>query len=626
MKYKLIDFPRLREHPFAGSPFNKVLQSGKEVTSWDPAANREVSSPAVVSGFVFVKDDDGDKGWVDKDALEAFKRPEVEKANFVSACIAAEVDVNDDEKTPPWFVSADFLIARALFDTDISNTVDAASGPTLFGPLRVSEDEWKKFLAECPHPDEFSQKGWDDPIEQIWAAAYRMRRDAKAISAELPGHANTAPALPTLLDLFISYLTDSPESAAQIRMARATDGNASVSEILNQALTQHSSQFGETNTPLSFNEALAKIETVLTKHLKKAFELIQQHVPEAVPSSTITAGNGGPLGHLIGKAESDNDYRAFNRGRAGDSPGKFDFSQMTLGEIMQQQSLPRDDPNRFFAVGKYQLIPITMQAAVDALGLSHDQKLTDALQEHLFRNYLISRKRPAIKQYVTKLSGDIEAAQMALAREFASVASPETGLSLYGGQGGNAASVSAAQTAEALQQERSLYEKLLPGKSADEAWNALSSNNGGNAIAAPVGNAIAAPAVRSAASSGHSGLEIENAVKHLEDNAQPASIGMCAKFVRLAIEAGGLRLDDHPVDAKEYGPCLKQADFVELPMTDYQPEKGDVVVIQNYPGGNPSGHIAMYTGRQWISDFRQRDIWAGPGYRANKPPIAVYRP
>ena len=54
--------------------------------------------------------------------------------------------------------------------------------------------------------------------------------------------------------------------------------------------------------------------------------------------------------------------------------------------------------------------------------------------------------------------------------------------------------------------------------------------------------------------------------------------------------------------------------------------QGDVVVIQNYPGGDVNGHIALYDGTRWVSDFKQRDIWAGPGYRANQPPLQVYRP
>lgn len=45
-------------------------------------------------------------------------------------------------------------------------------------------------------------------------------------------------------------------------------------------------------------------------------------------------------------------------------------------------------------------------------------------------------------------------------------------------------------------------------------------------------------------------------------------------------------------------------------------QEGDVVVIQPCDDGNPAGHMAIYDGTTWYSDFRQRDMWGGPGYRS----------
>ncbi|EHC85258.1 putative cytoplasmic protein [Salmonella enterica subsp. enterica serovar Senftenberg str. A4-543] len=56
-----------------------------------------------------------------------------------------------------------------------------------------------------------------------------------------------------------------------------------------------------------------------------------------------------------------------------------------------------------------------------------------------------------------------------------------------------------------------------------------------------------------------------------------------------------------------------------------QPYAGDVIIIQPYAGGNPSGHMAIYDGADWYSDFKQRDMWAGPGYRAARPSYTIYR-
>ncbi len=60
-------------------------------------------------------------------------------------------------------------------------------------------------------------------------------------------------------------------------------------------------------------------------------------------------------------------------------------------------------------------------------------------------------------------------------------------------------------------------------------------------------------------------------------------------------------------------------------LEDYKPETGDVVIMQPFVGGRPEGHMAMYDGSVWISDFKQRGIWPGTGYRLYKPNYVIYR-
>lgn len=120
-------------------------------------------------------------------------------------------------------------------------------------------------------------------------------------------------------------------------------------------------------------------------------------------------------------------------------------------------------------------------------------------------------------------------------------------------------------------------------------------------------------------------MDIEKAVEHLDASASHASKGKCAAYVRRAMLAGGLAIDPHPLYAKDYGPYLTKAGLKAVATKDYTPAKGDIVVIQSYAAKDPAGHIAMYDGKQWVSDFKQRDIWAGPGYRIHKPAMQVYR-
>jgi hypothetical protein len=205
--------------------------------------------------------------------------------------------------------------------------------------------------------------------------------------------------------------------------------------------------------------------------------------PVSIPGGTPGApasGAGGPLGELIASKESGKmGYGAFNRGGAGDAFGKtMNFPKMPLANIVALQSRPRRDPERLFAVGRYQMIPSTMKDAIARLSVNTSQNFDAKLQEFLFRNYLIDVKRPLIKKFITAASPgntDLFKAQVALALEFASVARPDTGLSHYGGSGHNRALISAAQTSLALTAEHAAYAaNRSAGMTPDQAWTALS--------------------------------------------------------------------------------------------------------------------------------------------------------
>ena len=131
---------------------------------------------------------------------------------------------------------------------------------------------------------------------------------------------------------------------------------------------------------------------------------------------------------------------------------------------------------------------------------------------------------------------------------------------------------------------------------------------------------------------GESSLDVDKAVKHANREAEDNSIRKCAKYVRQALEAGGVYIPNNPELAKDYGPHLEKAGFHRLsprPRPDYDAQKGDVVVIQSHPEVSRAGHIAIFNGKHWVSDFVQehdKTIWPGPGYRKFKPDYEVYRP
>jgi peptidoglycan hydrolase-like protein with peptidoglycan-binding domain len=189
-------------------------------------------------------------------------------------------------------------------------------------------------------------------------------------------------------------------------------------------------------------------------------------------------GPSNPLGALISSGEGG--YGSYNRGRAGDANGaQIDFSQMTVGEVMRRQDLPRNDPDRLFAVGKYQMIPDTLAEGVQTLGIDRNAKFTPQLQERMFADFLIDEKRPQVKDYITGQTGGqqgLQSAQLALAREFASIADPRTGRSVYDGDSaGNSASITAGEVGTVLTQMRGQYQQnISSGMSPAEAYRALS--------------------------------------------------------------------------------------------------------------------------------------------------------
>ena len=85
--------------------------------------------------------------------------------------------------------------------------------------------------------------------------------------------------------------------------------------------------------------------------------------------------------------------------------------------------------------------------------------------------------------------------------------------------------------------------------------------------------------------------------------------GHCAMAVRKGIEAGGISTAGRPTLACQYVNYLPKIGFQAIGLTG-SPQKGDILVI-NGCHGHSAGHICMYDGSVWISDFIQRTMWVG---------------
>ena len=92
----------------------------------------------------------------------------------------------------------------------------------------------------------------------------------------------------------------------------------------------------------------------------------------AVVAGGALLGGKEALAANISKYESGKEgYNAYNKGTVGNrmipSDKPIDFSKMTISEYLRRGNLKKDDPDRLFAVGKYQIIPDTMRDLVKKL-------------------------------------------------------------------------------------------------------------------------------------------------------------------------------------------------------------------------------------------------------------------
>jgi type VI secretion system secreted protein VgrG len=99
----------------------------------------------------------------------------------------------------------------------------------------------------------------------------------------------------------------------------------------------------------------------------------------------------------------------------------------------------------------------------------------------------------------------------------------------------------------------------------------------------------------------------------------------------LALAAGGAETGSH--NGKDYGPFLEKAGFEALSPNGYNPQAGDVAVIQTAEGLPNAGHVEGYDGSQWVSDYKQPNgpygpssIYPGSKYTNAAPSYVVYRP
>ena len=97
-----------------------------------------------------------------------------------------------------------------------------------------------------------------------------------------------------------------------------------------------------------------------------------------------------------------------------------------------------------------------------------------------------------------------------------------------------------------------------------------------------------------------------------------SSTSKCATAIRLALEHAGINMWNQSATiafAYQYNNALPNMGFSVISVNPncYTPQAGDIVVFGAITN-HTSGHIQMWNGAQWRSDFKQDKFWASPAY------------
>ena len=233
----------------------------------------------------------------------------IDQEAFVRECLIAERSMNALPGIAPFVVVADFLIARALIETDLRNPGDRSvvDGRDCVGPLQVTSQEWKGFLDNgADLAAGLTENDRIFPTLQVYGAAYRMHKDGKAISDANPQSGadpnSDGPFLPSYLDLLHGYLANSAEAAVALLKAQ-NDGQGTKKlgapdNVLRPdaiaAIAAHPKFKGHVDATTTVEDLVHQTEGLLASSLKAAFDLIKTNAPEQVPAPAAPGTDPAP--------------------------------------------------------------------------------------------------------------------------------------------------------------------------------------------------------------------------------------------------------------------------------------------------------------------------------------------
>ena len=108
-------------------------------------------------------------------------------------------------------------------------------------------------------------------------------------------------------------------------------------------------------------------------------------------------------------------------------------------------------------------------------------------------------------------------------------------------------------------------------------------------------------------------IDVSKFSEKLTTRASYRSSSQSAKFVRIALQSAGANIVQHPIAASDWGGTLQQIGYQKITPEFNNPQPGDIYIIHRTKK-HRYGHIAGFTGSQWVSDFKQTsyDVYKDP--------------
>lgn len=177
---------------------------------------------------------------------------------------------------------------------------------------------------------------------------------------------------------------------------------------------------------------------------------------------------------------------------------------------------------------------------------------------------------------------------------------------------------------EAAKSGAAFCEECARKKKEEDAKKAKKANGAKEAK----GPSATAPVAPGANGTGRA-MDVQKALAQLNKASGPSK-GKCARYVNDAIVAGGAKNYGRG-HAWQTGASMVRSGFHPVAsgvgaLGGFSPEPGDVVVFDRTKGkkDHPYGHVAMWNGDHWVSDFHQKHFTVHGDYEQGS--YTVYRP